>query len=110
MNFTELKEQLKQSSLDQIRIDSHQAFECVFQTTQLEHIHQVLHKYFGAPLKPAGKGPSQEAKKYASNYGGIRNDQTLYWAEKNEQSCLGMIWPWNDKTLATLKLFHIEGK
>jgi hypothetical protein len=78
--------------------------EIVVSQDNLGSLSSVLESYFGAPLKPKGKAPSPDAVSYATKFGGIRNNQTMY-ARKNEgHSEVAFFWPWENGKSITVKI------
>ena len=107
MNLSELIENVKKIERDSIRDDQVNRLELVVQVARLPEINSMLTSFFGPPKKPAGEQPSGDTKKVTERYGGILKDQTLYSKAESGNSYLAMIWPWQDKARATVKIFSV---
>jgi hypothetical protein len=65
---------------------------------------KILTDILGPPVKKAGEEASQFFLDLTENYGGILDDQTLYYKKFDGRSMIAMFWPWKDKNEATLKI------
>lgn len=110
MTFSELAAEIKKLPPDELRSDSAQLFECVFDTKSSGKLTAALEGFFGTALKPAGQSPTKELKACSDQFGGVRDNQTLYFAEREGISYCALIWPWSDETKATLKVFPTKVK
>ncbi len=110
MTFLELAEQIKKLPPEELRSESQALFECVFDTKFSAKLTATLEGFFGTALKPAGQNPTKELKTYSDQFGGVRNNQTLYFREQEGISYCALIWPWSDETKATLKVFPTKIK
>ena len=79
--------------------------EVVIDTAQAPQWEQVLMEWLGSPVKPAGLEPEPEHEQLACRYGGVRADQTLMTEDFGGQRVVAMLWPWQDATHVTLKIF-----
>ena len=73
-------------------------------------LHKTLTDIFGPAMKESNEKPDKEMIILAKEYGGIRNNQTLF--KKDSQSCIliAMLWPWDDAQHITLKLAVVKSK
>ncbi|MFH1359997.1 MAG: hypothetical protein ABIJ41_03050 [Candidatus Omnitrophota bacterium] len=110
MLFKELLSKAKELKVEEIRKDDENYLEFVVRVSNLNQVHPLLEQYFGVPFKPAGQRPSREAQQHAAAFGGIREDQTLYFREQDNDFHCGMIWPWSDGELTTVKIARYERK
>ncbi len=106
MEFPELLEQLKTLKREEMRSQAADYFEIVVASTEMPSLLSMLQDYFGEPLKPVGKSPSNEAQRCAKPYGGVRENQTLFYRRIGEGSVVALIWPWGSGLSLTLKLFR----
>ena len=106
MNFETLVEEVKRVPCQEMRRQESHYLEVVFSVAGLQTLAPVLESYFGPPMKPAGKAPSGDAKRYSEPYGGIRKEQTMYFHQEAGQAAAAMLWPWNCGTTVTLKMFR----
>lgn len=104
MTFVELIEKLKTIPCDEVRNESEGYYEFVISSQHLVHLYPIFEVYFGVPFKPQGISPSDKAKDVAKKYGGIQKQQTLYYFNLDGLSNCAMIWPWNDRSRATVKI------
>ena len=104
MTFQELVGKLKQIPCDEVRKESDGYYEFVISSRHLTHLYPIFEDYFGVPFKPSGITPSDKAKDVAKNYGGIQKQQTLYYFHREGLSNCAMIWPWGDRSRATVKI------
>ena len=110
MTYAELISELKKLELEEIRTNSNTLFEFVIRTELLQKLEEILKRYFGIPVKPAGEAPSAGEDKSVSAYGGIRKDQTLYSLEREGASYYAMLWPWANGILLTVKVVQSPQK
>ncbi len=94
--------------MDECRKQTFGYMEFVMAVKDLSVVYPVLEEYFGPPFKPAGVNPTKEASSRTAPYGGIEKQQTLFYVERDGKSNCAMIWPWQDKTRATVKLAQGE--
>lgn len=96
--------QLRQLPREEIRKDGPGYVEFVMGVKDLRQLYPLLEDFFGPPFKPAGVVPSKEAQKRTVPYGGIEQQQVLYYKEEGGVSSCAMIWPWRDDVRATVKM------
>ena len=82
--------------------------EVVLMNNELEEWNKVLVAQMGQPLKPTGSKPTKEDLNLTKDFGGIRNDQTLYKRDSEKGFLLAMLWPWQNNTHTTLKIILIN--
>ncbi len=70
----------------------------------IEQWEEILTDMLGPPAKKAGDETTQFFFNLTVNYGGILDDQTLFYKKFNGTSIIAMIWPWKDKNEVTLKI------
>lgn len=100
--FEELKQGVKKHTLYEQRALDRDYVEVVFFSKDQELWDDLLTNLFGNPLKPAGTSPSKEARAFAQVYGGIFENQTLYYLHSG-RPVIAMLWPWQDGVHVTLK-------
>ncbi|OGW79238.1 MAG: hypothetical protein A2Z83_06835 [Omnitrophica bacterium GWA2_52_8] len=106
MTFKSLIAELAGKQCQEVREKTADYLELVFANDQLAAAEPALAAYFGQPLKPAGKVPTDEARRHAAPYGGVRPNQTLYYKSEGSQSIAALLWPWSSGTVTTLKVFR----
>lgn len=70
----------------------------------LEQWEKVLTDILGPPVKKAGEATTERFVDLTMNYGGIMDDQTLFYKKFDEKSIIAMFWPWKDNYEVTLKI------
>lgn len=106
MRYDLFLEELKKVPCQELRSAEAEYFELVVRAGDLPKVNQVLETFFGKPMKPAGDTPSSEVKKLAQEYGGIREDQTLYYMAAEELYYYSLIWPWANGQSVTVKVIR----
>lgn len=109
MNFQELVAVLKKQDFQELRACSENFFEAVAVKTKLIEVENILISYFGLPMKPAGIKSSGDANRFSKPYGGVRQDQTMYFRKEKTGNEFAFLWPWSCGSLVTLKVIS-EGK
>lgn len=66
----------------------------------------VLEAFFGAPLKASGQKSSKEADAIAKPYGGVYENQTLYYRKTESGSAIALLWPWGGGMPVTIKIIR----
>jgi hypothetical protein len=79
--------------------------EVVMAMADLPPVTDLFQAYFGDPLKPQGKRPSEEAQAYAAPFGGVQSGQILYARRIDENVHGALLWPWGDGVSVTVKIF-----
>lgn len=108
MTFIELGEELKKIRSDQKTIQEEDYIEMVIRWVDLEKLCKALESFFGKPTKVSGAFPDASAQSLTSSFGGIRQNQTLYSLIENDNLFLGMLWPWADGMLITVKVIKTK--
>ena len=106
MNYDFFLEELKKIPCIELRSEDPEFFELVVKLSEIYKVNSVLETFFGKPLKPCGEKPTSESKKKAEAYGGVRDDQTLYYLEAEELYYYSLIWPWANGQSATVKVIR----
>ena len=106
MRYDLFLEELKKFPSLELRSDEPACFEFVVKTADLAKVNLVLETFFGKAMKPAGAKPSSEDKKKTEAFGGIREDQTLYYLESEELYYYSLIWPWANGQSVTVKVIR----
>ena len=69
---------------------------------------KVLTDILGPALKKAGEVPTQLFCDLTVNYGGILDDQTLFYKKFEGYAIIAVFWPWKDNNQVTLKIACIK--
>lgn len=108
MTFKEISDRLHDLSLYETRSFTHSYVEVVLFNKDAIVWETSLQEIFGSPAKEAAKKPSKEIKALAKDHGGISVGQTLFKKDSEAGLILAMLWPWQDRTHTTLKMFVLE--
>lgn len=106
MNYDFFLEELKKIPCLELRSDEPDFFELVVKVNDIPKVNTILETFFGKAIKPSGEKATADAKKKAEAYGGIRDDQTLYYLESEELYYYSLIWPWANGQSATVKVIR----
>lgn len=104
MEFKQFKEEIKKLGFKMVRLDADDFFEAVLSKSELEQLSKKLDSLFGPPKWPSEKQLSIEVSEIIQDFGGIRDDQTLYFLNEKNLSVFAMLWPWSDGERITFKL------
>jgi len=92
------------------RLTTDQSIELVFFNKDLDKWLKLLTDAFGPAIKSPGTNPSQEDQAVTKEYGGIRNDQTLFKSGDDNLYVIAMLWPWLSAEFTTLKVHQVSKK
>ena len=104
MDFSSFLETVKEIQCQEKRTLTADYVEVVVTKANWESMAKVLETFFGLPLKPEGQKPSRDAENCAKAYGGVRQNQTLYFQKNETGSYAALLWPWGNGTSVTLKI------
>jgi ribosomal protein S15P/S13E len=96
--FTEIAREI--NALPDIKRRFYEESRSLFQVTavrrDIKSLESILSKFFGLPIKPAGKPlPRKLRKNSAVKYlGGIQKDQSLFLLNLKTGQFYGTLWPW----------------
>ena len=97
-------EKIEKIPVSESRIDSVNIKEFVVKSDFLTELHLIFKNFFGSTFKAPGERPTPADKKHAAFLGGIREEQTLYYTEREGYAHCAMLWPWTDGRRTTVKL------
>jgi hypothetical protein len=107
MDFGKIRDHIKNFKLDISRADNDVYFEVVIRKEVLAEVIGALEDFFGTAAWPSGSRLSVDAEKIIKNFGGIREGQTLFFADKGGVRMFAMLWPWQDGERITIKIGKI---
>ena len=111
LTYDQLLDNLDNIPVFESRIDQSQMKEFVISYDCIMLLHLVFQKFFGPDFKAPGERPTITDKKRSALWGGIRENQTLYYLENDEYSNCAMLWPWEEGRLCTVKIVqHRKGQ
>lgn len=106
MNIVDMLESIKKIPSLQLQETAGNFFGAVLNTSELTVIQDILNTFFGEPLKPENVKATQDVTDLSCQYGGVRDNQILYYKKDGSDTTLAMIWPWGDNQKFTLKIIH----
>lgn len=106
MSFDDLLNALQNVECQEKRGADADSVELVVTPANLAAIRNELDGYFGEPLKPEGKLPNLTAVLRSKPYGGIRQNQTMYYKKDETSVYVALFWPWGSGELVTVKVFR----
>ncbi|MCG3176772.1 MAG: hypothetical protein MOGMAGMI_01736 [Candidatus Omnitrophica bacterium] len=104
MTWEELIAAVRQLPFEEKRQDAEDYFEAVAVASSVAELGRTLEGFFGPPFKPAGQKSSRDADRYSDRYGGVMQNQVLYYKEREGLSNCAMLWPWSDGQRVTVKI------
>ena len=104
MQFEKVKKQIQCVVFNDIRSDEPGYFEAVILKDKLQALTENLEISFGKAAFPSDSGLSVPMEQAVSEFGGIREGQTLYFWGTDHDCIFAMLWPWQDQQHITLKL------
>lgn len=104
LTYNQLLQEVEKIPVVESRIESKVLKEFVVKSDFITQLHLSFQDFFGPDFKAPGELPSFEDKKRSAALGGIREDQTLYYSEKDGYSHCAMLWPWVDGRRYTVKI------
>ena len=102
--YEQLLNEIEKIPVFESRINASKIKEFVIKSNFVMELHIALQSFFGPDFKAPGENPSLLDKKRAAFLGGIREDQTLYYNEKEGFANCAMLWPWTDGRRYTVKI------
>ena len=106
LTYGQLIDEIQKIPVIESRISSPSLQEFVMNTDFITPIHLIFQDFFGEDFKAPGENPTPQDKKRAAFLGGVREYQTLYYAEKEGSRHCAMLWPWSDGRRCTVKIAY----
>lgn len=104
MEFKQIIQEIKAVKFNVIRVESDDYLEAVILRDQLSLLIEKLEKTFGKPVLSSSAGLPKEIEDIIGDFGGTREDQTLYFMKDKKYSYFAMLWPWSDEYHITIKV------
>ena len=82
--------------------------ERVFLKEDLEKWEEIVTDLLGPAVKRAGEETALSFSELTIDYGGLLDDQILYYKEFEDTSLIVMFWPWKDDNQVTLKIACVK--
>lgn len=94
-------------TVDEKRINSPVYDERVIFQKDLGQWMAVLSEMLGPPVKPAGQKTTRQEFSMTVEYGGIADNQVMFYKKFDDNKVIVMLWPWKDNARITLKIIAI---
>jgi len=104
VTISEILEKCGHLKVEEKRVSSSGYSEQVIFADEIDQWNKVLTGILGAAVKPAGQKTTPQYFVLTVNFGGIFDDQTLFYKNFENKSIIAMFWPWKNKIHATLKI------
>jgi len=104
MNVSDILQRCSHLKIENKNDISKDFVERVFLKNELKDWEKILSDLLGPAAKPAGEKTTEAFLDLTIKYGGILDDQTLFYKKFEDSSIIAMIWPWKDNNQVTLKL------
>jgi len=108
MTLQELSRKWEQLKICEQRADREDYLELVFFSEDAGQWIELLSACLGPARKDSGAEPAEDHLSLAKPFGGIYEDQVLFFQEFTGHSVLAMLWPWQDDAHTTLKVALIK--
>ncbi|MBF0217533.1 MAG: hypothetical protein HQL30_11130 [Candidatus Omnitrophica bacterium] len=105
MPIKTIAEKLASLEIYEKRCVSDDFCEMVFLKKDIMKWDEVLTGELGPAVKPLGEAPTKEDTVLTEDYGGIFKNQVLYKKDVGGVLVAAMLWPWQNNTHVTLKMF-----
>src|SRR5574342_1356798 len=93
-----LLEEIKRTLLIETRLNSigGEYLERVVNRKDLESLNSLLRKHLGPAVKEPGREAylPKEIQKIVDTFGGLRNEQSLFYRQEGNKVIYASIWPW----------------
>lgn len=103
MEFEQLKKEIREVGLETLRTEKDDYLEAVIVRDKLEQLISILESRIGPSVEPYQDAFSKEIQEIISEFGGIREGQSLHFEVLEDYSMFTMIWPWGDGENITIK-------
>jgi len=110
MTLNEILQKIAHLNIEEKRTISEQYSELVFLNKDIEELHKIFAEIFGHPEKERGAKPSKDISNLTKDYGGVRENQTLFKKNETQTIIIAMLWPWGDNIHTTLKMATISSR
>lgn len=108
MTLKQIIEKCSGLKISEQRCDEDEYKEFVIETKEVEGFNAVLTDILGEPAKGPGVKPTKDQLQLIKEYGGLRNNQTLFVKEFDAEKIIVMFWPWEDEVHVTVKMAVVK--
>jgi hypothetical protein len=104
ITIDEILKQCGQLKVEEERVHSIDYDEWIIFADEIDQWSKVLTGALGPVVKPADQKTTPRHFSLTVNYGGLFDDQTLFYKRFDERSIIAMFWPWKNKIHVTFKI------
>jgi len=104
LTISEILEKCGQLKIAEERASSRGYCEQIIFADEIDQWIKALTDILGSAVKPAGQKATPQYFSKTVDYGGILDNQTLFYKKFEDKSILAMLWPWKNKIHVTLKI------
>jgi len=104
MNVSDILQRCSHLKIDRKHDISEDYVERVFFKKDIGQWKEILGDILGPAVKQAGAKTTQSLFDLTAHYGGLMDDQTLFYKKFDDNSVIAMFWPWKDNNQITLKI------
>lgn len=108
--FAKLFEEIKALPITELRFANDSYLECVIHLEKMPQFSPVFENFFGLQINPKTCPDWKEISNFINHYGGVRGNQSLYFLRREGTVYYAMIWPWGDRTSATVRVERVTDK
>lgn len=108
MTVKDLLSKISHLKAEEKRTISEEYSELVFLNKDIDELCKIFSGILGEPEKKQGIKPSKDILRLTKNYGGVRENQTLFKKDNAQNTIIAMLWPWQDNMHTTLKMAIIK--
>ena len=108
MNVSDVLQRINHLNIEEKNDISEDYAERVFLRKDLGKWEKILTDLLGPAFKRAGEETTQAFSDLTIDYGGLLDDQVLYYKKFKNTSLIAMFWPWKDNSQVTLKVICIK--
>lgn len=107
LSIESIATQLSNLPIQENRQTTEAYHEVVIYNKDIDDWNKILSEILGPPLKAPGDPVSDKQKSITEYYGGLDDEQSLYYLQTANYSFIAMLWPWGNDENTTLKIAKI---
>ena len=102
--ISEILKKCDQLKVEEKRVSSSGYIEQVIFLDEIDQWNKVLTGVLGSVVKPAGQKTTPQHFALTVNFGGLFDNQTLFYKKFEDKIIIAMLWPWKNNIHVTLKI------
>jgi len=102
VTIIDILEKCGQLKVEEKRVSSSGYCEQIIFAEEIDQWNKMLTDILGPAVKPAGQKTTPQYFAMTVDYGGIFDNQTLFYKKFENKSFIAMLWPWKNKIHVTL--------